>query len=175
MVQAGGDGSMDWWESGSGEKWASVLHHPFLVCFLPLWPFLFTELAGFLASIHHCWCFSGFCPWTASLKSLNSLFLCNLIAAMASITIYLLITPRLISANHFFSLSFRLVDMSLFMNQTPRTQQKWVNYPPYQYSGLPQIVITKWDMCQSFHFSIPHCLRQFRLTAILIQMTTEVS
>lgn len=35
---------MDGGKSGSGEKWASVLNQPFLVCFLSLWPLLFIDL-----------------------------------------------------------------------------------------------------------------------------------
>lgn len=102
-------------------------------------------------------------------------------AATALIAIYLLTTPRFITANPIFSLSFRLVNISVCMNQTPRTEQKWVNYAPYQCSGLPQTVITKScqaslrDSCQSFHFSASHSLHQFRLMAPLIQMTAEIS
>lgn len=33
MVQAGGTGNMDGWEGGSGDKWATVSHHPFLAYF----------------------------------------------------------------------------------------------------------------------------------------------
>lgn len=54
MVQAGGTGNMDGWEGGSGEKWATVSHHPFLAYFLPLWLFLLIELAGFSASVPLC-------------------------------------------------------------------------------------------------------------------------
>lgn len=127
------------------------------------WP-----LQASLASIHLCWCFLGFFPWAGSLEVIKPCIISS--TAIALITIYLLTTPRFITANPISSLSFRLVDISMYMYQTPRTQQKWVHYPLCQCSGLPQIVITKScrvsfrDNCQSFHFSTPHSYHQFRLT-----------